>query len=196
MRDCANWVYSDPSVRRAKNRIGILLREVVELSQVWMSHADTILELPRGFDVLATTDSIPYAAFRNNGEGYPLYCLQFHPEVYHSVEGKKILKNFLIDICGCSQSWTSENFITETVAKLKAQIGNKKVIMALSGGVDSTVAATLVHRAIGKNLFGIFVDNGVLRKDEFQQQCRHDGLRVAQWTHPVNRSGEIPCRTR
>ncbi len=146
-----------------------LLQGVSDLSQVWMSHADTILDLPAGFDVLATTDSIPYAAFRNNGEGNPLYCLQFHPEVYHSIEGKKIIRNFLVDICGCKQDWTAAHFISDTVEALKKSIGNKKVIMALSGGVDSTVAATLIHQAIGKRLFGFFVDNGVLRKDEFQQ---------------------------
>jgi len=153
----------------SKVKEDILLQGVNDLSQVWMSHADTILELPAGFDVLATTDSIPYAAFRNNGEGFPLYCLQFHPEVYHSTEGKKIIRNFLIDVCGCSQDWTASHFISETVEFLKKTIGKKKVIMALSGGVDSTVAATLIHQAIGKNLFGFFVDNGVLRKNEYQE---------------------------
>jgi GMP synthase (glutamine-hydrolysing) len=146
-----------------------ILQGVSDLSQVWMSHADTILQLPAGFDVLATTDSIPYAAFRNNGEGFPLYCLQFHPEVYHSIEGKKIIRNFLQVICGCKQDWTAAHFISDSVDSLRQTIGNKKVIMALSGGVDSTVAATLIHRAIGKRLFGFFVDNGVLRKNEFEQ---------------------------
>ena len=153
----------------SKVKDDVLLKGVNDLSQVWMSHADTILDLPAGFDVLATTDSIPYAAFRNNGEGFHLYCLQFHPEVYHSTEGKKIIQNFLVDVCGCNQQWTAAHFISETVAGLKKKIGNRKVIMALSGGVDSTVAATLIHQAIGKRLFGFFVDNGVLRKDEFQQ---------------------------
>ena len=147
----------------------VLLTGVNDHSQVWMSHADTILDLPAGFDVLATTESIPYAAFRNNGEGFPLYCLQFHPEVYHSSEGKKIIRNFLVDVCHCSQDWTAAHFISDTVSALKKSIGKKKVIMALSGGVDSTVAATLIHQAIGKRLFGFFVDNGVLRKDEYQQ---------------------------
>src|ERR1700730_14434385 len=155
-----------------------LLHGVTELSQVWMSHADTILDLPPGFEVLATTENIPYAAFKKtpgiakNGSQPlrepPLYCLQFHPEVYHSVEGKKIIKNFLVDICGCSQDWTPAHFVSDTIAKLSQQIGNRKVIMALSGGVDSTVAATLIHRAIGNRLYGIFVDNGVLRKNEFE----------------------------
>jgi len=172
----------------------VILKDVMELSQVWMSHADTILELPKGFDLLATTETIPVAAFRKTkvrrresgvrsketGNGapapdsrlltpdFPLYGLQFHPEVYHSIEGKKILHNFLVNICGCTQDWTPAHFISDTVEKLKKQIGNRKVIMALSGGVDSTVAATLIHKAIGDRLHGIFVDNGVLRKNEFE----------------------------
>ncbi len=147
----------------------VLFATVDEKSQVWMSHADTILEMPEGFELLATTESIPIAAFKKNGtEINPLYGVQFHPEVYHSKEGKKILNNFLVNICGCSQDWTPAHFITDTVEALKKQIGDRKVIMALSGGVDSTVAATLIHKAIGKNLYGIFVDNGVLRKNEFE----------------------------
>src|ERR1700744_3580705 len=153
----------------SKQKDSPLLRDVTERSQVWMSHADTILDLPAGFEVLATTESIPYAAFEKSGDQQPLVCLQFHPEVYHSVEGKKIIKNFLVDICGCKQDWTPAHFISDTVAALKKQIGDRKVIMAMSGGVDSTVAATLIHRAIGDRLHGIFVDNGVLRKDEFTQ---------------------------
>ena len=152
-----------------KQKEDTLLQNVTELSQVWMSHADTVLELPKGFEVLATTDAIPYAAFKKNGESLPLYCLQFHPEVYHSIEGKKILKNFLVNICGCKQDWTPAHFITDTVNDLKKQINGRKVIMALSGGVDSTVAATLIYKAIGDDLYGIFVDNGVLRKNEFEQ---------------------------
>jgi GMP synthase (glutamine-hydrolysing) len=159
----------------------VLLKGVKEESQVWMSHADSVLEMPEGFEVLANTESIPYAAFKKNGEYPPLYCVQFHPEVYHSTEGKKILNNFLVNICGCKQDWTPAHFITDTVNALKEKIGNRKVIMALSGGVDSTVAATLIHRAIGDLLYGIFVDNGVLRKDEFEQvqQTYHSiGLNV------------------
>jgi GMP synthase (glutamine-hydrolysing) len=173
-----------------KQKDDVLLHDVMEKSQVWMSHADTILELPEGFELLATTESIPIAAFRKvsekskvksqNGNGsltsnlkpqtsnFPLYGLQFHPEVYHSIEGKKILHNFLVYICGCSQDWTPAHFISDTVETLKKQIGDRKVIMALSGGVDSTVAATLIHKAIGDRLYGIFVDNGVLRKNEFE----------------------------
>lgn len=147
----------------------VLLKEVSATSQVWMSHSDTIKELPEGFELLATTESIPVAAFKKNGtDSKALYGVQFHPEVYHSTEGKKVLHSFLVNICGCSQDWTPAHFITDTVEALKKQIGDRKVIMALSGGVDSTVAATLIHRAIGDRLFGIFVDNGVLRKNEFQ----------------------------
>lgn len=167
-----------------KSKDDLLLQGVSQQSQVWMSHADTILELPDGFELLATTESIPVAAFRKTSgatgettgilpaEGalteLPLYGVQFHPEVYHSAEGKKILHNFLVNICGCSQDWTPAHFITDTVDALKKQIGDRKVIMALSGGVDSTVAATLIHQAIGDRLHGIFVDNGVLRKNEFE----------------------------
>jgi GMP synthase (glutamine-hydrolysing) len=159
-----------------KQKDSVILKDVTELSQVWMSHADTILDLPGEFEVLANTESIPYAAFRKNVVGgpaaaaeQPLYCLQFHPEVYHSIEGKKIIRNFLVDVCGCNQDWTPAHFVNDTVAALQKQIGDRKVIMALSGGVDSTVAATLIHKAIGDRLHGIFVDNGVLRKDEFAQ---------------------------
>lgn len=167
----------------------VLLNNLMPASQVWMSHGDSILELPEGFEVLATTDSIPVAAFRMTNDGnresstvnesptnqpinqaanHPLYGLQFHPEVYHSIEGKKILHNFLVNICGCRQDWTPAHFITDTVAALQQQIGNQQVVMAISGGVDSTVAATLISRAIGDNLHCIFVDNGVLRKDEYE----------------------------
>ena len=146
----------------------ILLKGVLPQSQVWMSHSDTVKQLPGGFEILGTTESIPVAAFVRTTEGFPLYGLQFHPEVYHSTEGKTIIKNFLVTICGCSQDWTPAHFISDTVTALKEKIGDKRVIMALSGGVDSTVAATLIHKAIGNNLFGIFVDNGVLRKNEFE----------------------------
>jgi GMP synthase (glutamine-hydrolysing) len=143
-----------------------LLEGIHEQTQVWMSHSDSIRELPAGFEILADTESIPVAAFRHTAAS--LYGVQFHPEVYHSTEGKKLLHNFLVQICGCTQDWTPAHFITDTVAALQQQIGDRHVIMALSGGVDSTVAATLIHRAIGDRLHGIFVDNGVLRKNEFQ----------------------------
>jgi GMP synthase (glutamine-hydrolysing) len=151
-------------------KVDDLLQNLIPASQVWMSHGDSIKKLPKHFELLATTDSIPVAAFKYNGDGMQaLYGLQFHPEVYHSIEGKKILQNFLVNICQCSQDWTPAHFVTDTVEGLKKLIGNRQVVMALSGGVDSTVAATLIHRAIGKNLHGIFVDNGVLRKGEFHQ---------------------------
>ncbi len=147
-----------------------LLQNLPASSQVWMSHSDTIKELPEGFELLGTTESIPVAAFKSGkAAANNIYGLQFHPEVYHSTEGKKILKNFLVNICGCTQDWTPAHYITDTVAALKNQLGDSKVVMGLSGGVDSTVAATLIHRAIGENLYGIFVDNGVLRKNEFEE---------------------------
>jgi len=147
----------------------VLLKNVSEKSQAWMSHSDTIKELPAGFELLADTESIPIAAFKKNGAASKaLYGVQFHPEVYHTTEGKKVINNFLINICGCQQDWTPAHFITDTVEALKKQIGDRKVVMALSGGVDSTVAATLIHKAIGDRLYGIFVDNGVLRKNEFE----------------------------
>ncbi|HVX49007.1 MAG TPA: glutamine-hydrolyzing GMP synthase [Chitinophagaceae bacterium] len=153
-----------------KKKDDLLLADVAEHSQVWMSHSDSITQLPEGFEILAVTDSIPVAAFRkDSGNAKELYGIQFHPEVYHSIEGKKIIKNFLVNICGCSQDWTPSSFIHDTVEQLKQQIGDAHVIMALSGGVDSTVAATLISKAIGERLHGIFVDNGVLRKNEFGQ---------------------------
>ena len=144
---------------------------ISERTQVWMSHSDTILRLPAQFEILAGTDSIPVAAFRSTGGAFdqPVYGIQFHPEVYHSLEGFQLLKNFVLGVSGCSGDWTPAHFVEETVAALRAQIGDEHVIMALSGGVDSTVAATLLHRAIGDRLFCFFVDNGLLRKNEFEQ---------------------------
>ena len=148
----------------------VLWTDVPAQSQVWMSHSDSILKAPTGFELLATTDTIPVAAFKKDGnDAHVIYGLQFHPEVYHSTYGKQFIRNFLVEICGCSQDWTPAHFVSDTIENLKKQIGNRRVIMALSGGVDSTVAATLIHQAIGERLFGIFVDNGVLRKDEFEQ---------------------------
>ena len=157
-----------------------LFKDVTTQSDVWMSHSDTITKLPTSFYISAATTSIPVAAFGGKGFSHPVFGLQFHPEVYHSAEGKKILQNF-ISVCGCLCDWTPAHYITDTVAQLKERIGDKKVIMALSGGVDSTVAATLIHRAIGDNLYGIFVDNGVLRKNEFEQviaSCKSVGLNI------------------
>lgn len=158
-----------------------LFSTIANGSQVWMSHSDTIKELPEGFEVIARTESIPVAAF-TSGDGYAankIYALQFHPEVTHSTDGRQLLKNFTVDICGCTSDWTPAAFIAETVDRIKQQVGNEKVVMALSGGVDSTVAATLVHKAIGENLYCIFVDNGLLRKNEFEQVLegyKHLGL--------------------
>jgi GMP synthase (glutamine-hydrolysing) len=154
----------------SKKKEDVLLNDISDNSQVWMSHSDSIVALPEGFEILATTENIPVAAFKKTtAAGFPLYGIQFHAEVHHSKEGKKIIKNFLVDICGCKQDWTPASFVTETVEALKKQIGDAHVIMALSGGVDSTVAATLISKAIGNRLHGIFVDNGVLRKGEFEQ---------------------------
>lgn len=136
-------------------------------SQVWMSHGDTIVKIPDNFKVIASTADVKVGAFEVNGE--QTYGIQFHPEVYHSVEGAKLIKNFVVDICGCSQDWTPASFVEESVSKLKSTLGNDKVVLGLSGGVDSSVAALLLHKAIGKNLTCIFVDNGLLRKNEFEQ---------------------------
>jgi GMP synthase (glutamine-hydrolysing) len=144
-----------------------LLKEISLDSQVWMSHADTIISVPDSFDVTASTASVKVAAFKVKNE--KIWGIQFHPEVTHTLEGKNLLRNFVVHICGCAQDWTPDQFVEATIADLKKKLGNDKVVMALSGGVDSTVAATLIHKAIGKNLYCIFVDNGLLRKDEFNQ---------------------------
>jgi GMP synthase (glutamine-hydrolysing) len=158
-----------------------LFNTVSDDTQVWMSHSDSVKELPEGFLLLATTDSIPVAAYRVDTYPRPVYGIQFHPEVTHSTEGRQIIKNFVVDVCGCDQSFTPAAFVEESVAAIKQKVGNGKVVMALSGGVDSTVAATLIHRAIGDNLYCIFVDNGLLRKNEFEQVMegyKHLGLNV------------------
>lgn len=139
--------------------------DISEGSQVWMSHSDTIKELPSGGTLLASTHDVENAAYRIDGE--ITYAIQFHPEVYHSTDGKQLLQNFLVNIAGVAQTWTPDSFVDETVAELKAKIGNDKVVLGLSGGVDSTVAAVLLHKAIGSNLHCIFVNNGLLRKNEF-----------------------------
>lgn len=140
-------------------------------SQIWMSHGDTILSVPDNFEIIAHTDSIPIAAFKSKEDAYEkdVYCIQFHPEVSHSLEGKKLLQNFLVNIAGCQQDWTPQHFIQTTVAELKQQVGTDRVVMGLSGGVDSTVAATLLHNAIGDQLVCIFVNNGLLRKNEYSE---------------------------
>lgn len=143
-----------------------LMKEISIDSQVWMSHADTIAEIPNDYELIASTASVRVAAFKKKGE--ETYGIQFHPEVTHSLEGKTVLRNFVVHICGCAQDWTPDIFVETTIASLREQLGDDKVVMGLSGGVDSSVAATLIHHAIGKNLHCIFVDNGLLRKNEFE----------------------------
>jgi len=140
-------------------------KDVSQDSQVWMSHADTILNLPDGAELLASTEDVQNAAFRIKDE--ETYAIQFHPEVYHSTEGKQILENFLVHIAGVKQDWTPDSFVDSTIQELKGKLGTDKVILGLSGGVDSSVAAMLLHKAIGANLNCIFVNNGLLRKNEF-----------------------------
>ena len=144
----------------------VLFKGVKPASQVWMSHGDTITKLPKGFEVCASTTDVAVAAYQNTEKN--IYAVQFHPEVTHSTDGNKMLLNFIKNVCKVKQTWTSENFAEATIASLKAQLGNDKVILALSGGVDSSVAGLLLHKAIGKNLHCIFVDNGLLRKDEYK----------------------------
>lgn len=143
-----------------------LLKEMTIGSQVWMSHGDTIADLPSGFTKIASTEDVENAAFKIDGEH--TYGIQFHPEVTHSEEGKTLLRNFVVHICNCSQDWTPDIFVETTVNQLRTTVGDDKVVLGLSGGVDSSVAAMLIHQAIGKNLYCIFVDNGLLRKNEFE----------------------------
>ena len=146
-------------------------------SQVWMSHGDTITAIPEGFKVIGSTKDVKYAAFswseecggRSENSRKPIYAVQFHPEVFHTLQGTLLLKNFVVDICGSRQEWSAASFVDSTVAELKAQLGRDRVILGLSGGVDSSVAAVLLNRAIGNRLTCIFVDHGMLRKNEFQQ---------------------------
>lgn len=148
------------------DKSSLLFKGIGDNSQVWMSHGDTIEKLPDGCRVIASTADVKNAAFQVEGE--VTYGIQFHPEVYHSTEGKELLRNFVVDICGCLQNWTPDSFVETTVAELKQKLGDDRVILGLSGGVDSTVAAMLLHRAIGRNLTCIFVDNGLLRKNEYK----------------------------
>lgn len=144
-------------------------------STVWMSHGDTITRLPEGTRVIGSTGSVENAAFSFCGE--QVWGIQFHPEVHHSECGAEILRNFVIGICGCAGDWTAENFVESTIASLKEQLGDDKVVLGLSGGVDSSVAALLLHRAIGKRLHCIFVDSGLLRKNEFEDVLRsYEGM--------------------
>jgi len=144
----------------------ILFKDVSLHSQVWMSHGDTIVTLPKNYKVIASTEDVDYAAYKIDDE--KTWAIQFHPEVYHTTEGKQLLENFVSDICGCKQNWTPDSFVETTINELKQKLGNDKIVLGLSGGVDSTVAGVLLNRAIGNNLTCIFVDNGLLRKDEFE----------------------------
>ena len=151
-----------------------LFKQFEQHSQVWMSHGDTITAIPDGFQVIGSTKDVTNAAFWSpnpSGEAgaAPVFAVQFHPEVFHSIQGTQLLKNFVVDICGSRQQWSAASFVDSTVAELKAQLGTDRVILGLSGGVDSSVAAVLLNRAIGDRLTCIFVDHGMLRKNEFQQ---------------------------
>ncbi len=143
-----------------------LMGGISEKSQVWMSHGDTIAKLPEGAEVIASTDDVENAAFHIKGED--TYGVQFHPEVYHTAEGTAMLANFVLKVCGCKGDWTADSFIDTAVKELKEKIGEDRVILGLSGGVDSTVAAVLLNKAIGERLTCIFVNNGLLRKNEFE----------------------------
>jgi len=161
------------------NRVHTLLKDIPDNSQVWMSHGDTISTLPDNFEIIASTKDVKVAAYKIENED--TFAIQFHPEVYHSTDGKQLLQNFLLDIAECSQDWTPNAFVEETVEGLKEKLGNDKVVLGLSGGVDSTVAAVLLNKAIGDNLYCVFVDNGLLRKDEFEsvlKQYHGMGLNV------------------
>jgi len=144
-----------------------LFRKVDSGTQVWMSHSDTIVKIPDNYEITGSTASVKAGAYHIKGED--TWGIQFHPEVYHTTAGKQILENFVVGICGCSQNWTPDAFVESTITSLRNQLGTDKVILGLSGGVDSSVAASLLSRVTGKNLTCIFVDNGLLRKNEFQK---------------------------
>lgn len=143
-----------------------LFNNVTLHTQVWMSHGDTIIKLPKNYKLVASTEDVNFAAYKIDGE--PTYGIQFHPEVYHTPEGQQLLRNFVVDICGSNQNWTPHSFVETTVKDLQKKLENDKVVLGLSGGVDSSVTGILLNEAIGSNLTCIFVDNGLLRKDEFE----------------------------
>ena len=144
-----------------------LMHGLPRTTQVWMSHGDTITSVPVSYRLIAGTEDVRVAAFRVEGER--TWGIQFHPEVYHSTDGTQLLRNFVVGICGCAQTWTPESFVEATVRDLRAKLGDDRVVLGLSGGVDSTVAAVLLHKAVGRNLYCIFVDSGLLRKGEFDE---------------------------
>ena len=156
-----------------------LMKGIPVDSQVWMSHGDTILTIPQNFNIVASTKDVPVAAFHIEGE--ETFGIQFHPEVYHSSDGLQLISNFLVDICNCTQDWTPTSFVDDTISQMRAKLGDDKVVLGLSGGVDSTVTAVLLAEAIGENLYCIFVNNGLLRKNEFESvldQYKDMGLNV------------------
>jgi GMP synthase (glutamine-hydrolysing) len=157
--------YGRANLGQLKNHV--LVNNIPEDSQVWMSHGDAIEKLPAGCQIICSTADIPVAGYADDEQRF--YGIQFHPEVYHSKHGQVLLKNFAVNICGLDQSWTPESFVDMTVSELRQQLKGHKVLIGLSGGVDSTVAATLLHRAIGNDLYCVFVDNGLLRKNEFEK---------------------------
>lgn len=177
----------EPSATREYGRANLatvdrsceLMYGIEDDSQVWMSHGDTITSIPDNYKLIASTNEVRVAAYKVQGE--QTYGIQFHPEVFHSTQGKELITNFVANICGCKMDWTPDSFIETTVAQLKAQLGNDKVVLGLSGGVDSTVAGVLLNKAIGANLYCLFVDNGLLRKNEFDavlDSYKHMGLNV------------------
>jgi GMP synthase (glutamine-hydrolysing) len=153
----------------------VFFNNISEGSQVWMSHSDTIKELPTNGVLLASTNDVKNATYKIEGE--QTYAIQFHPEVYHTTDGKQVLENFLVKIADVNQDWTPDSFVEETVSSLKEQLQNDKVVLGLSGGVDSTVAAILLNKAIGENLYCVFVNNGLLRKNEFESVLKqYEGM--------------------
>ena len=144
-----------------------LMKGLTQNTQVWMSHGDTITKVPKNYQIITSTADVKFGGYKIMDE--ETYGIQFHPEVYHTEQGKQLLENFIVGICGCKQDWTPAAFADETIKELKVKLGNDKVVLGLSGGVDSSVAAVLLHKAIGKNLTCIFVDNGLLRKNEFEK---------------------------
>jgi GMP synthase (glutamine-hydrolysing) len=163
--------YGKAALQPIKNSNDVFLNDISPASQVWMSHGDSIVTLPDTMEELATTDSIPVAAFCAKKGVYdaPVYGIQFHPEVTHSLEGSLIFRNFVLGVCGCAPNWTPQAFVENSVAAIRQQVGNDKVLLGLSGGVDSSVAAMLLHKAIGDRLHCFFIDNGLLRKNEYEE---------------------------